>query len=137
MSDTSIVPPGRSTRAISANTRSFSGDRLITQLEMTQSTEASSTGSCSMMPLRTSTFARPAAAMFSLALAIISSVMSTPMARPVGPTFLAASSRSMPAPEPRSSTTWPGCTAEKARGLPQPKALTTASAGSTAKSASV
>ena len=62
MSETSICPPGRSTRAISANTRSFSGERLITQLEMTQSTEASSTGSSSMMPLRTSTLVKPAAA---------------------------------------------------------------------------
>ena len=59
MSETSICPPGRRTRAISANTRSFSGERLMTQLEMTQSTEESSTGSSSMMPLRTSTLVKP------------------------------------------------------------------------------
>jgi len=78
---------------------------LITQLEMTQSTEPLSTGSSSMMPLRTSTLCSPEAAMLSCALAIISSVMSTPMALPVGPTLRAARRMSMPAPEPRSSTT--------------------------------
>ena len=72
--------------------------------------------------------------MFSRALAIISSVMSTPMTRPVGPTFFAASRRSMPAPEPRSRTTSPGLSPAKASGLPQPKELTTASAGSAASS---
>jgi hypothetical protein len=110
---------------------------LITQFEMTQSTEPVSTGSSSMMPLRTSTFARPAAAMFSRALAIISSVMSTPMTRPAGPTLRAASSRSMPAPEPRSRTTCPGLTSENASGLPQPKEFTTVSGGSAASSSSV
>jgi len=42
-----------------------------------------------MIPLRTSTFSRPAAAMFSPARAIISSVMSTPITRPAGPTLRA------------------------------------------------
>ena len=58
MSETSIWPPGLSTRAISAKTRGFSGERLITQLEITQSTEPSSTGRSSMMPLRTSTLVK-------------------------------------------------------------------------------
>ena len=41
-------PPGRSTRAISANVASLSPDRTMTQFEMTTSTDASSSGICSM-----------------------------------------------------------------------------------------
>jgi len=51
MSETSIRPPGFSARAISAKTFGFSGDRLITQFEITQSTEADSTGNSSIVPL--------------------------------------------------------------------------------------
>jgi hypothetical protein len=47
-SDTPTRPPGRSTRAISANTAGLSAERLITQLEMTTSTEASGSGMASM-----------------------------------------------------------------------------------------
>jgi hypothetical protein len=136
MSEIAKRPPGRSARAISANTRSFSGDRLITQLEMTQSTDASSTGSDSISPLRTSTLSWPAAAMFSRAFWIISSVMSTPITRPSGPTVRAAIKRSKPAPEPRSRTVWPASTSLNANGLPQPKELVAASAGTAPSSAS-
>jgi len=75
--------------------------------------------------------------MFCFALAIISSVMSTPIARPVGPTFLAARRMSIPAPEPRSSTVWPGSTSLNASGLPQPNAFTTASGGRASSSSAV
>ena len=88
MSETSIRPPGLSTRAISRNTFVFSGERLITQFEITQSTELLSTGRSSMRPLRTSTLVSLPARMFSFALAIISSVMSTPMTRPFGTDLL-------------------------------------------------
>jgi len=39
------------------NTFSFSGERLITQLEIIRSTDRSSTGSASISPKRNSTFA--------------------------------------------------------------------------------
>ena len=55
----------------------------------------------------------------SRAFASMASVISTPMTRPVGPTFLAASRQSKPAPEPRSSTTSPGFKAANACGFPQ------------------
>ena len=51
-------PPGRRTRAISANVASLSPDRTMTQFEMTTSTEASSSGICSMVPWRNSTLRR-------------------------------------------------------------------------------
>jgi len=55
-----------------------------------------------------------------LAFAIISGVISTPITRPVFPTFCAARNASNPAPDPRSSTTSPSWIAEKATGLPHP-----------------
>ena len=90
-----------------------------------------------MMPLRTSTLVRFSARMFSFALEIISSVMSTPITRPLGPTFLAARSRSIPAPDPKSSTTSPGLRPLNATGLPQPKESTTADSGKEATSSPV
>jgi len=48
----------------------------------------------------------------------ISSVMSTPMTRPVGPTTWAAMKQIFPVPLPRSSTVSPGCTC--CDGSPQP-----------------
>jgi hypothetical protein len=84
------------------------------------------------MPSSTSTFASPAAAAFALARSIIAGVMSTPITLPVGPASLAASKRSMPAPEPRSSTVSPSRISASATGFPQPKELATASAGSAA-----
>jgi hypothetical protein len=47
-SETAKRPPGRSTRAASRITRGLSADRLITQLEITTSTELSGSGSLSM-----------------------------------------------------------------------------------------
>jgi hypothetical protein len=48
MSASARRPPGRSARAAAANTAGLSGDKLITPLEITQSTLASSTGGVSM-----------------------------------------------------------------------------------------
>ena len=48
MSAIASLPPGRRTRAASANTRSLAGERLMTPLEMTASKLASSNGSSSM-----------------------------------------------------------------------------------------
>ena len=128
-SDTANRPPGLSTRNASANTFRLSAARLMTQFEMMTSTEASGSGMCSMSPFRNSTFVTPAAAWLRRARASISSVMSRPYALPVGPTRRAESRTSMPPPEPRSSTTWPGSSAASAVGLPQPSEASTASAG--------
>lgn len=56
----------------SENTLSFSGERLITQLEITQSTEDDSTERSSISPLRTLKLLTPAALIFSFALSTIS-----------------------------------------------------------------
>ena len=112
-SDTAKRPPGLSTRNASRSTASLSVDRLMTQFEMTTSTELSGSGMCSIVPLRNSTFVAPALRWFSRASASISSVMSRPYALPVGPTRLAESRTSMPPPDPRSSTVWPGSQREQ------------------------
>src|SRR6185436_14629246 len=49
-SDTAKRPPGLSTRNASASTRSLSPERLITQLEMITSTDASGSGIASIRP---------------------------------------------------------------------------------------
>ena len=77
-----IRPPGLSTRAISVSTAGLSIERLITQFEMTTSTESAGSGICSITPLRKCTFATPASAAFCRASASISSVMSRPYATP-------------------------------------------------------
>ena len=56
MSLTARRPPGFSTRAISRNTAGLSGARLMTQLQITQSTEASGSGSVSIVARWNSTF---------------------------------------------------------------------------------
>ena len=105
----------------------MSGERSITQLEITQSTEESPTGSPSIRPFLTSTWSRPARAAFCRAASIMASVMSMPITRPVSPTCRAAMSRSRPAPEPRSSTVSPARTPAKASGFPQPNEADAAS----------
>ena len=55
-SDTTKRPPGRSTRNDSRNTAGLSGERLMTQLLMTMSTELSSTGMFSISPFLNETF---------------------------------------------------------------------------------
>src|SRR5450755_4749608 len=55
--------------------------------------------------------------------------MSIPIARPAGPTRRAAISTSAPAPDPRSSTTSPGCRSATAVGTPQPNDALTALSG--------
>ena len=77
-SETPIRPPGTSTRNISARTAGLSVDRLITQLEITTSTDASGSGTASIWPLRNVTLPAPAWAAFAWASDSISSVMSTP-----------------------------------------------------------
>ena len=65
---TASRPPGLSTRNASRKTAGLSGERLITQLEMITSTDASATGRCSISPRRNSTFSSPAFCAFSRAL---------------------------------------------------------------------
>ena len=60
-SETAKRPPGRSTRATSRSTAALSPERLMTQLEMTTSTDASASGMSSMWPLTNSAFVTPAA----------------------------------------------------------------------------
>src|SRR6185437_13683381 len=61
MSATANRPPGRSTRAASANTCSLRGDKLITPLEITQSKASSYAGGrASIRPSWNSTRAQPA-----------------------------------------------------------------------------
>ena len=52
-----IRPPGLSTRAISVSTAALSTERLITQFEITTSTESAGSGISSITPLRKCTFA--------------------------------------------------------------------------------
>ena len=59
---TSLIPsrpPGSRTRAISVSTVALSVERLITQLEITTSTEAAGSGIASISPLRKWTFRTP------------------------------------------------------------------------------
>src|SRR3954469_23393077 len=62
--------------------------------------------------------------------------MSRPYTFPVAPTRFAESNTSMPPPDPRSSTVWPGSSASSAVGLPHPRDAATASAGRSPRSAS-
>ena len=55
-SETANRPPGFNTRKASRNTRSLSPERLMTQLQITTSTELSGSGIFSISPLRNSTF---------------------------------------------------------------------------------
>ena len=126
---TPILPPGRRTRAISAKTAALSAARLMTQLLMTTSTSASRTGRASIVPFRNSTLMMPASRAFASARSSISSVMSTPMARPASPTRRAERSTSMPPPDPRSRTVSPGRSSATAVGTPQPRDASTAASG--------
>ena len=78
MSETAKRPPGRSTRKASRRTASLSALRLMTQLEMTTSTEASGIGTSSIVPSMNRAFSMPASARCFSARASISSVMSRP-----------------------------------------------------------
>jgi hypothetical protein len=102
-------PPGPSTRKISARARLLRADRLRTPLEMATSTDSSGSGMSSISPRRNSVQPpTPAWAAWPRARSHISSRTSSPMARPWGPTLLAARMVSMPPPEPTSRTAWPG-----------------------------
>src|ERR1700731_3869907 len=80
-SATANTPLFLNTRNDSRNTASLSGERLITQLEITYSTELDSTGRCSISPRRNSAFGylSPYLLAVSLARQIISGVASIPM----------------------------------------------------------
>ena len=60
-----IRPPGRSTREVSARTAALSAERLITQFEITTSTESAGSGIASITPLRKWTLATPASRAFA------------------------------------------------------------------------
>jgi hypothetical protein len=74
--------------------------------------------------LRNSVLGTPAAAALERASSSISSVISTPMALPVGPTRRAEISTSAPAPQPRSSTVSPARNSATAVGTPHPRDAT-------------
>src|SRR6266851_219401 len=121
MSATAKRPPGRKTRNASLMTAPLSSARLMTQFEITTSTDASGRGTFSMVPLRNVALLTPDRSRLALASASISSVMSTPYAWPPGATRLAESKTSRPAPDPRSSTSCPGSSCASMVGLPQPR----------------
>jgi hypothetical protein len=116
-------------RAISVRTAGLSTERLITQFEITTSTELVGSGTCSITPLRKCTFVTSASRAFCCASASISSVMSNPYAVPLGPTRFADRITSIPPPEPRSSTVSPSCSSATAIGLPQPSEASVAASG--------
>ena len=121
MSEIASRPPGLSTLNASRITAPLSSARLMTQLEMTTSTDASGSGTSSIVPLRKVALSTPAFALLRLASSSISSVMSTPYARPPGATRRAESSTSSPPPLPRSRTTSPGWSSASSSGFPQPR----------------
>ena len=122
--------------AISRKTAGLSGARLMTQLEITQSTAASDSGSLSIAARWYSIFISPDLSALARARSIISGVMSMPIALPSGPTLRAASSTSRPPPLPKSTTTSPLRRLAKAVGLPQESPMF-ASAGIEASSSGV
>src|SRR5229473_1979767 len=121
MSATANRPPGRRTRNASLMTAPLSSARLMTQFEITTSTDASGRGTFSMVPLRNVALLTPDRSRLVFASVSISSVISTPYAWPPGATRLAESNTSRPAPDPRSSTTCPGSRCASSVGLPQPR----------------
>jgi hypothetical protein len=112
-----------------AEHRSLSGIRSITPLEITTSTDASSSGSVSTSDSCSSTLASPISRALEPARSSIADVMSTPMTRPSGPTICAAISRSVPAPQPRSSTTEPVSTCPNLQWFATPAKLSTVASG--------
>jgi hypothetical protein len=133
MSETPTRPPGFNTRAISVSTAALSVERLITQFEITTSTDSAGSGTFSMIPLRKIAFEAPASAALARASASISSVMSSPNTTPVGPTRFADRITSIPPPEPRSSTISPSRSSATAVGLPQPSEASAAASGSSTR----
>lgn len=79
----------------------------MTQLLIMQSTLEGSKGILVIGERTNFTFAMEALAALLLARESMSWLMSTPMERPVRPTFRAAWNTSKPAPEPRSRTVCP------------------------------
>ncbi len=101
----------------------------MTPLEITTSTDSSSSGSDSISDSWSSTLVSPVAWALARARSSIDAVMSTPIARPDGPVIWAAMSRSVPAPHPRSSTISPGVTGPCCQGLATPAKLAALSSG--------
>jgi hypothetical protein len=112
----------------------------MTQLLITQSAEASGSGSRSMVAWWNSTLVNgrpsPPRAALRRARSTMSGVMSMPMALPAGPTFTAARKTSRPPPQPRSTTTSPGRRLAVAVGLPHDRPML-ASSGMDASSSGV
>ena len=106
--------PGRSTRAASEKTRSLRGDRLITPFEMTASKLASAKGSLDV-GLHELDLGEPGlvAQTAGLGELFVGDVDAGDAARPS--TSTAAQNRSVPDPEPRSSTASPGWRAARSR----------------------
>src|SRR3990172_7564765 len=121
MSEIISLPSGFRTLNASEKTFVLSGERLITQFEITTSTELSATGRFSISPTLNSTFSYSPFLAFSRAFSIISGVISTPMTFPVFPTLFAARKQSKPAPAPRSRTVSPFLKVARATGFPQPR----------------
>ena len=113
-------PPGTSTRKIDAKTTSLSGIRSITPLEITTSKLPLANGNSSTSPSMKRTLSAPIAAAETRAFSSISEVMSIPVTLPSGPTIWAATSESVPAPEPRSSTRSPGTSRPSENGFATP-----------------
>ena len=82
MSASASRPPGRSTRAASANTRRLSAERLITPLEITASNEPSSKGSSSIRARWKLTCSRRRRSDLASCSGVISTPMTEPAARP-------------------------------------------------------
>ena len=131
MSATAKVPPAFSARNASLNTACLSGERLITQFDITKSTAPEPMGRCSISPSLNSVFEYvvPYFAFVALALHTISGVASTPIAFPLGPTSCDALKMSIPPPLPRSSTASPCLGLIRARGDPHPAFTEEASTG--------
>ena len=112
-----------------ADHRGLSPDRLITQFEMTTSTLASGERDVLDVALEELDVLDARLAALARASSSISSVMSSPIARPVGPTRRAEISTSAPAPDPRSRTVSPSCSSATAVGTPQPSDALIAASG--------
>ena len=137
-SETAKRPPGRRTRAASRSTCGLSPDRLMTQFEMTTSTDSSGSGIASISPLRNSTFSAPALRAFARASAehLVGHVESVGLAgrsdalRATGARRCRRPSRGRAPSRPRGASA-------TAVGLPQPSEICCASSGTSSRAAVV
>ena len=120
-SETAKRPPGRSTRAASAITALLVGrevDHAVGDDHVDARVRERQLLDIALEELDVGR--RPASRALARASSSISSVMSSPIALPVGPTRRAEIRTSAPAPEPRSSTVSPSWRSATAVGTPQP-----------------